>query len=161
MEHMREYTINILKDLLDVCREEYVLLNSASENIKNDTLKEIFGKYSQKKYEYAVKLECEIKRLGGDLDNQKNPELKNSFQPDINTNNEKLLRECVRRDSMAFKLYSAAIKEDILWEVIPLIAKQYFETKNIYDQMFNICNKTMETSSRAYVQTSAGQIVFH
>jgi uncharacterized protein (TIGR02284 family) len=161
MEHMREYTINILKDLLDACREEYILLNTASENIKNDTLKEIFGKYSQKKYEYAVKLECEIKRLGGDLDNQKNPELKNPFQPGLNTDTGKLLRECVRRDSMAFKLYSSAIKEDILWEVIPLIAKQYFETKNIHDQIFNICNKTMETHSRAYVQTSAGQIVFH
>ncbi len=151
MEHMREYTIKILKDLIDACRDEYLLFNAASEKIQNDTLKETFKKYSQEKQEHFIKLECEVKRLGGDLNEPKNnytvvyPILNIKAESDT----KKLLRECVRKDAIAINMYSAAIKEDILWEVIPLVAKQYFGSKNIHDQIYNIFNKTTETQTVA------------
>jgi uncharacterized protein (TIGR02284 family) len=153
MEQMREYTIKILNDLIDACRDEYILFNAASEKIKNETLKEAFLKYSQEKQEHIIKLECEVKRLGGDLNESKNKSKVGTYILNIKqeTDTKKLLRECVRSDAFAISLYSSAIKEDILWEVIPLVAKQYFGSKNIHDQIYNIFNKASETQTAAQI----------
>ena len=154
MEHMREYTIKILKDLIDACRDEYLLFKTASENIKNDTLKEAFKKYSQEKQGHIIKLECEVKRLGGDLNDpvNKNKVVPPGFYTQAEGDTKKLLKECVRRDAIAINMYSAAIKDDILWEVIPLVAKQYFGSKNIHDQIDNIFNKTIEKQAQTFSQ---------
>ena len=153
MEYVREYTIKILKDLIDACRDEYLLFNAASEKIKNEILKEAFIKYSQEKQEHIIKLECEVKRLGGDLNEPKNKATigTNILNIKQDTDTKKLLRECVRRDDFAISLYSSAIKEDILWEVIPLVAKQYFGSKNIHEQIYNIFNKTSEPQTAAQI----------
>jgi len=151
---MREYTIKILKDLIEACRDEYLLFNAAYQNIHNESLKETFNKYAQKKHEDMIKLECEVKRLGGDLNELKSNNAILSQMLFIKDENDtkKLLRECVRKDTIAINLYSSAIKEDILWEVIPLVAKQYFGSKNIHDQIYNIFNKAIEIQRQPHVQ---------
>ncbi len=154
MEQMREYTIKILKDLIEACQDEYLLFNTAYENIQNENLKETFKKYAQEKQEHLIKLKCEVKRLGGDLDEPKSNFIDKRPVLDINAESDPktLLRECVRRDTITINLYSSAIKEDILWEVIPLVAKQYFGSKNIHDQIYNIFNKAIEKQRQPLVQ---------
>ncbi len=154
MEHMREYTIKILKDLIEACRDECLLFNTASDNIQNENIKETFKKYAQEKQEHLIKLKCEVKRLGGDLDEPNSNFIDKRPILNINAENDPkmLLWECVRRDTLAINLYSSAMKEDILWEVIPLVAKQYFGSKNIHDQIYNIFNKAIEIQRQPFVQ---------
>jgi hypothetical protein len=35
--------------------------------------------------------------------------------------------------------YFYATRKNILWEVIPLVAKQYFGSKSLHDQIQDIC----------------------
>ena len=139
MEYMREYTISVLNDLIDVCRDEYSLFNTAAKNIEDENLKPVFQKYICEKYEQIIKLESEVKRLGGTLrDTILNVQ---SPQQDAFNNTPTILRECIKKDYAVINRYSSAIKEDILWEVIPLVAKQYFGSKSMHDQIFSIYKK--------------------
>ena len=149
MEHMREYTISVLKDLIDVCRDEYTLFKTASENILDESLRLAFKKYSHEKEEHIIKLEAEVRRLGGDLNKTEIQKTSNQYIAKTAADTQQLLSECVRRDTIAVNLYSTAIREDILWEVIPLVAKQYFGSKNIHDQIYNIYNKVQNAPKAA------------
>ncbi len=135
MENMRAYTISVLNDLIDVCRDEYSFFNKAAKKIEDEKLKNIFQKYASEKNKQLIKLETEVIRLGGNLRDKKN-ELK--LQQSILNSQPNILRECLKKDDAVMDRYSNAINEDILWEVIPLVAKQYFNSKSIHDGIFTI-----------------------
>ncbi len=133
MEHMREYTISVLNDLIEVCRDEYLLFKTALRKIEDENLKQTFHKYTNEKNEQIIKLEAEVKRLGGAL---RIPSFSaQTDKPELLKNTPSILHECIKKDDAVIKRFSSAIKEDILWEVIPLVAKQYFGSKSMHDQI--------------------------
>ncbi len=147
MDDMRENTIAVLKDLLAICKDEHSLFKAASEKTESEKLKPIFRKYAQEKEEHIIKLKSEIIRLGGNPDSRADalPESLNSIH-EISFATSELINECIRTDDLSIKRYSRAIKEDILWEVVPLVAKQYFGSKNLHDQMIMSFNIEKEKS---------------
>ena len=137
MDQTRENTIAILKDLLRICKDEQSLFQTASDKSKDSRLKKELLKYAREKEEYVLKLKSEIKRLGDspDLTEIQNDGLAGATVKDAEYSANDLLQQCITKDSISIQRYSAAIKEDILWEVVPLVAKQYFGSINLHDQM--------------------------
>ncbi len=147
MENTREFTIAVLRELIQSCEEEESLFNRASKRITDPKLIQMLKNYSREKAEYIHKLESEIKRLGGKLDDCNSDLISTEKTYDTTTDydNNKILLECVNQDVMTLNRYSSAIKEEILWEVIPLVAKQYFESQNMHEKLMHSFGKYQQT----------------
>ena len=137
MENTREFTISVLKDLIQNCMEEQSLFKKASKRITDPKLLLTIKNYLEEKASSINKLKREIKRLGGNLNNLEGEPDTSDNSKDITTDydDERILLECVNKDVMILDRYSNAIKEEILWEVIPLVAKQYFESQNMHENL--------------------------
>ncbi len=147
MEDTREFTIAVLKDLIQSCIEEQSLFNRASKKISDPKLLLTISNNSKEKANYISKLEREIKRLGGSLSYQDNMEknFNNSNDTIADYDDDRILLECVNKDVMTLNMYSNAIKEEILWEVIPLVAKQYFESQSMHESLMRSFDKFQRT----------------
>ena len=138
MERAREYTISVLKDLLNLCKEERSLFNSAIEKIEDNNIKENFFNCANEKSEFIFKIESEIKRLGGSIENAEEINAVAQNLPSnkkFNAEQDKIVHYCLEKDNSILSRYSTAMNEDIMWEVVPLIAKQYFDSKNLHDRI--------------------------
>jgi|YelNatPaOPRAMG01_1025707.scaffolds.fasta_scaffold00998_16 uncharacterized protein (TIGR02284 family) len=142
MEDMKKYTIAVLQDLINTCKEEYSLFEKASKKTEDPELKSLFSAYAQEKKEHFIKLESEIRRLGGSCKiNENNSEKLEDFSKSFlhEDTQEDLIAECLKKDDQTIRRYFNAIRKNILWEVVPLVAKQYFGSKNLHDQIRNVC----------------------
>ncbi len=151
MDQTKMNTINVLNDLLRICNSENSLFQAAAERSSDLKLKSVLIQYAKKKETYAVKLKNEIRRLGENPDIPERTKDKISFMSfnGIDYSQAELLLQCINTDTFIIQRYSKAIKEDILWEVIPLVAKQYFDSINLHDQMINFIDPVKKQS--AYV----------
>ena len=107
----------------------------------------MFAAYARKKKEYISNLEKEVIRLGGSSETNKNDSVNliqfyKSSLFDISWDN--LIADCLKKDDLTINKYFYAIRKNIMWEVVPLVAKQYLGLKSFHDQIKNIC---MERSS--------------
>ncbi len=142
MEPAREYTITVLKELLNLCKEERSLFVSAIEKLEDNSVKQNFQNYIKEKTELICKTESEIKRLGGSLENLEGI---NSFNQNIpsdkksNSEEDTIVHYCLEKDDSILDRYSFAMNEDIMWEVVPFIAKQYFDSKNLHERILFNC----------------------
>ena len=146
MESAKELTIQILKDLIATCKTGFIFFKAASEKISEPNLKATFNHYAIAKKENMCKLEAEVERLGGEItkvgkDLQINANILEEF--DYLDNEGKILSECEKVDNAVLNKYSNAINDNILWEVIPLVAKQYFDSVNLHDR-FIFMNQTQQ-----------------
>jgi uncharacterized protein (TIGR02284 family) len=140
MNDVQKYTIEVLQELIKTNKDEYQLFESASRKSKDSELKDLFTAYAVQKQESISKLENEVVRLGGSSETDKITENSTEFYESsiFDKNWEKLIADCLMKDDLAINKYFYAIRKNIMWEVVPLIAKQYFGAKTIHDQIRNI-----------------------
>jgi uncharacterized protein (TIGR02284 family) len=142
MEDDKKYTIEVLQDLIRTNKDEYLLFEVASRRSDDTELKSLLVDYTSEKGKYIIKLETEVVRLGGCSDTNNN-DSENSIEfykaSSFEENPNGLIEECLKKDDLAIKRYFYAIRKNIMWEVVPIVAKQYFGSKNYYDQIKNIC----------------------
>jgi uncharacterized protein (TIGR02284 family) len=142
MKDIINYTITVLQELIKINKDEYQLFEAASHKSEDPELKSLFIAYAGKKEEYISKLGNEVIRLGGRTGTNKNdPESSNEFYESslYDKNWNRLITDCLKKDELVINKYFYAIRKNIMWEVIPLIAKQYFSSKSLHDQIKNIC----------------------
>jgi uncharacterized protein (TIGR02284 family) len=142
MKDIKKYTIEVLQELIETNKDEYLLFESASRKSEDAELKSLFSAYSGKKGEYISNLEKEVIRLGGfcetnKYDSENSIEFYNSSFFEKNWDN--LIADCLKKDDLTINKYFYAIRKNIMWEVVPLVAKQYFGSKSFHDQIKNIC----------------------
>jgi uncharacterized protein (TIGR02284 family) len=133
MENAREATITILEDLINICKEENILFKTASIKITNPYLKKTLDNCAEEKDKNIHKLEREVERLGGNFngkDLEISPQVLGNF--DSYDCDKEILTRCEMMDDIVLNKYSNALNGDILWEVIPLVAKQYFASVNLH-----------------------------
>ncbi len=147
MKDVEKFTIEVLQELIKSNKDEYLLFESASGKSEDTELKYLFAAYARKKKEYISNLEKEVIRLGGSSETNKNDSVNliqfyKSSLFDISWDN--LIADCLKKDDLTINKYFYAIRKNIMWEVVPLVAKQYLGLKSFHDQIKNIC---MERSS--------------
>lgn len=141
MNEIQSYTIEVLRELIKTNKEEYLLFKSASRRSGDTELKSLFAAYAVQKEESITNLENEVSRLGGNPKAGKNYEgiSDGYYESSIFEKNwEKLIADCLAKDELAMNKYFYAIRKNIMWEVVPLIAKQYFHAKSLHDLIRNI-----------------------
>ena len=135
MDESRKSTISVLRELIGVCREVERLYKTAASEAKDENLKQLLLSSAQEKTDYRTKLESEVTRLGGVTGTET---LSLSFNPDLipATNNmEEILIECEKREETAVRNYRSAMEKDLLWEVVPVVSRQYFGLKASHDKL--------------------------
>jgi len=148
MKDITKYTITVLQDLIKTCEDDYLLLEIVSLKAVDNELKSLFSAYADETKRHLNKLVIEIKRLGGcaelNKDDSESPiEFFNSSKFKESDNG--MIVECLKKDDLILRKYFYALRKNIMWEVVPIVAQQYFESKNLHDQIENIC---MEKSNR-------------
>jgi hypothetical protein len=133
MDNARELTLSVLGDLIRTCKEEHILFKTASGKILNPFLKNTLDNCAEEKIRNIHKLEIELERLGGKYD-EKDLELSPKIIEEIESFNDDrdILTKCEMIDEIVLRKYSTAMNGDILWEVVPLVAKQYFASVNLH-----------------------------
>src|ERR1035437_7007539 len=127
MEYFKENTIRGLKNIIKNClHAENILRNSAMDS-DNNSLKKIFLYYADLNSSYIQKLQSEILRLGGDIEE---PPVDNFYYWGDQTDYKEKLKICENSVNNAVTNYRKfSLREDILNEVIPVISQQYFGEK--------------------------------
>lgn len=141
MNDIQKYTIEVLQELIKTNKDEYLLFEAASRKSGDAVLKTLFVEYAAQKEESISKLEKEVLRLGGHSEaDQKDSGNSSEYYGSslFDKNWEKLIADCLMKDELSINKYFYAIRKDIMWEVIPLIAKLYFGAKSLHDQIRNI-----------------------
>jgi uncharacterized protein (TIGR02284 family) len=142
MKDVKKYTIEVLQELIETNKDEYLLFESASRKSEDAKLKSLFSAYAGKKEEYISNLEKEVIRLGGSCEkNKDNPDNAIEFYEStlFEKNWDNLVADCLKKDDLTIDRYFYAIRKNIMWEVVPLVAKQYFGSKSFHDEIKNIC----------------------
>ncbi len=141
MKDVKDYTIAVLRELSKTSRDEYSLLKKTSRKLEDIELKSLFAAYAVEKNVHIIKLEKELGKQGVSFemfkDDSDNPI--DYFEPSIiDENQDLLIEECLEIDELIILKYFNAMRQNIMWEVVPLIANQYFRSKNLHDQIKNI-----------------------
>jgi uncharacterized protein (TIGR02284 family) len=145
--HATEKTIEVLERLKKICSEVKHLMEAAAEETSNEQLKEVFINFASQKAAYAAKLEKEIVRLGGKINytTEESGLFDNIFFTNM-TN----LSEYEEVENKMEKDYASAIQEEeLLWEVIPVVAKQYYEIKESKNRMKILTDKSRKSHATA------------
>lgn len=141
INHKDEITLDILNNLIKTLKESESIYKAAAVHIHDEALKEVFLTYAEQKADYAEKLQHEVTRLGGRVsygfsEDEEMPEYMADDEPPA-----QILNDCESREAKAIFNYERAMNEDdVLWEVIPIVSKQYMESKQSYYQIQYIKN---------------------
>lgn len=141
MKNLRDYTVAVLQDLIKTNKDEYLLFEVASHKSEDAELKSLLVSYAGEIKECINKLETEVLRLGGCSDTNKNDSENSTgfYKPySFEKNRGGLISECLKKDDLNLSRYFYAIRKNIMWEVVPLVAGQYFGLKCLHDQIRNI-----------------------
>ena len=141
MNDIKHYTISVLQDLIKISKDEYFLLELASRKSNDVELKSLLAVYAGEKKEHIIKLDAEVRRLGG-YPETNNDVLEISIEfcqsYSIEESQNDIIAECLKKDDLTILRYFDAIRKNIMWEVVPLVSKQYFVSKNLHDQIKNV-----------------------
>jgi len=136
MDDFKANTLNVLKELIKSCHDAENLLRNACSTLDDMSLNKIFLYYAELNKTYMNKLESEIVRLGGNVEE--------FYQERTSQNSDKTnyldnLKICQNGVNNAVNNYKEiSLREDILWEVVPVIAKQYFGEMEVQESLKNI-----------------------
>lgn len=142
MKDITKFTINVLQDLITSCENDYLLLEIVSLKSEDKELKSLFSAYADETKMHKNKLVSELERLGGFAELNKNDsEIPIEFfnSSEFKAIDISMIEECLKKDDLMLKKYFNALRKNIMWEVVPVIAQQYFGSKNLHDQIKNIC----------------------
>lgn len=115
----KESTLAILQNLLKVCTTVQHLFQNAADEVENPELKEVFISFANQKYEYGKKLVKEINRISG-----KSFEIP-AFKQKL-SKSKRSVDYISKMEETIEKNYASAMQDEkLLWEVIPIVAKQY------------------------------------
>ena len=62
----KEETIDLLNELIHVCKDGEHGYRTAAEDVRNSQLQSVFGEYAKQRSSCARQLQAKVERLGGD-----------------------------------------------------------------------------------------------
>jgi len=144
MEYCRENTIKVMKELIKNCRNAENLLRNSCSTLEDKSLNKIFLYYADLNKTYINRLENEILRLGGSIDEINQDKVSNNTDK---TNYREKLKKCENGVNTAVNNYKEiSLREDILWEVVPIISQQYFGEIEAHETIKNINTQVLSGS---------------
>lgn len=141
MEIRNEEVVSTLNGLIETCKDGQNGFQTASEEVKNPQLKQLFGGFARQRAQFAAELQGEVRSLGGD------PEQTGSTAAAIHRgwmdiksaitgkDDEAIVAECERGEDSAVKNYEEALKKTLPANIRATVERQFQEVKRSHDQV--------------------------
>ncbi len=142
MHHQHhQAVIAALNRLIETCKDGENGFRTAAEGVMNTELKSLFHSYAQQRAQYAIELQSEVRRLGGD------PENRGSLAATLHrgwinikavvTGQDEgaIISECERGEDSAKSNYQDALQEDLPADIRALVERQYAGVKEAHDRI--------------------------
>jgi uncharacterized protein (TIGR02284 family) len=131
----REELIECLNDLIQTCRDGESGFQTAADHVKDTNLKELFGRCSIQRAQFASELESEVRQLGGSP--AKSGSVSAAFHrgwmniKSIVTggSDTTIIAECERGEDAAVENYQRVLKQNLPPNVLPVAKHQFTEIK--------------------------------
>ena len=136
-----DHAISVLNDLIQTCKDGQEGFQTASEGVKNTSLKSLFSQYSLQRAQFAGVLQQEVNRLGG------SPETGGSVSASLHrgwmniksavtgSDESAIVAECERGEDAARDAYQKALKEHLPVDVRSMVESQFTEVKQGHDKV--------------------------
>lgn len=137
----QKQSLATLHELVETCEDGKKGYQDASEHIENDELKTILYRLSQQRSLFEAALKEEIRRLGGDDEDNKSitgtvHRFWTNIKSGINGNDtDAILNECKRSDKAAIEKYETALKAELPDYIKKIVATQFQLIKGAYNQL--------------------------
>jgi uncharacterized protein (TIGR02284 family) len=137
----REELIECLNDLIQTCRDGENGFQTAADHIKDTNLKELFGRYSIQRAQFASELQSEVRQLGG------SPATSGSVSAAFHRgwmniksivtggSDTAIVAECERGEDAAVENYQRVLKQNLPPNVLPVVKHQFTEIKRSHDRI--------------------------
>ena len=133
-------SIEVLGELLEVCRDGEQGFQTAAEGVRDPQLQILFQTYSRQRQEFAVELQAEISRLGGD------PERRGSvagmlhrgwmnIRSAVAGGDNAILGEAERGEDSARSAYEKAVAEGLPEGARLVVERQHARVKEAHDRV--------------------------
>lgn len=141
MEDRQKETVSVLNNLIEICEDGRQGYQQAAENIEHADLQRVFGTYAQQRAQYAASLRDEVRRLGGE------PEEDGTFVGTLHRGwiNIKsaitsqdlgaVVAECERGEDTALEDYKKALDNALPANVRTVVQEQYEGVRKAHDQI--------------------------
>ena len=136
-----DHAISVLNDLIQTCKDGQEGFQTASEGVKNTSLKSLFSQYSLQRAQFAGVLQQEVNRLGG------SPETGGSVSASLHrgwmniksavtgSDESAIVAECERGEDAARDAYQKALKQHLPVDVRSMVESQFTEVKQGHDKV--------------------------
>jgi uncharacterized protein (TIGR02284 family) len=132
--------IDVLNELAETCRDGEQGFRTAAEGVRDSQLKALFQTYAQQRQEFAIKLETEIRRLGGE------PGRRGSVAGTLHRGwmnirsalaggDSAILAEAERGEDAAKSAYEKAVTEGLPEGARLVVERQYARVKEAHDRV--------------------------
>lgn len=118
MANNNEKAIDRLNHLISIANDGKYGYENAAEDVKDDTLKQMFRQYSQERGNYAEELKREVVNLGGSPDKGGGPlgalhrtwmDIKSAV---TSGDREAILKTCITGEEAAVKAYTEGVEDE-------------------------------------------------
>ena len=139
-------TITVLNNLIETCHDGETGFHNAAEHAERPELKQLFSSLATQRRSFVSELEVHVSGLGGKPAEQGHivaaahrgwMDIKSAVAP---SDDKAILEECERGEDYAKKAYTDALKEPLLADVMPIVAKQAAEVRAAHDQVRDLRN---------------------
>jgi uncharacterized protein (TIGR02284 family) len=134
--------ISTLNNLIETCKDGQSGFQAAADGVKNGDLKTLFHTYSQQRAAFAVELQNEVRRLGGD------PEKTGSLAASLHRgwidikaavtgeDEAAVISECERGEDSAVRNYKDALADEGLpGDLRSIVERQFAQVKEAHDRI--------------------------
>ncbi len=130
METSTEQTIDTLNHLIAIAEDGKEGYKNAAADVKDLFVKNLFEKYSNQRSSYIMRLQEEVKKLGGDAENSGGPlgalhrtwmDMK-SIVTSGDTN--AIIKACITGEEAAVKNYREALKDESMTGFVKLMLEE-------------------------------------
>ena len=157
-------TLNILNDLIEICRDGQRGFGTAAEDAKDGQLAQLFREYSAQRAQFIREIQARVRELGGDPD--KKGSITGSLhrgwidlKAALSTNEpHAVLAECERGEDAAVEAYSNALKESLDPITRDLVGRQFVDVQAAHDHVKQLRDSqqfSTETDSESPTRTES------
>ena len=134
-------TVEILNDLIQICKDGQEGFRDASENVRDAELKTLFGRYALQRSKFAGELQQHVTRLGEDAEKRSSVasalhrgwiDLKSAF---TKGSDHAILAECERGEDHAVAAYKDALTQELPADVRSDVEEQFAGVQSAHDDI--------------------------
>jgi len=136
--------VSVLHHLIDRCKDGSKGFYTASEDVDDPNLKELFRKFSVQRDGMITQLQDELHKMGksdaesGSIEGKVHRAWIDLSSALASKDRKRILEECERGEDYALSAYEKALKTDLPANLHQIVEQQYQQVKQAHDQVRNL-----------------------